>query len=164
MINFDPEQKIDSKLPDFAGVSFTIHQLTEGKRLRVRLTLADANARLRDLMVEKAEADAKPEAERPPLYARILADMQDLINDRINPVWVRHLLVSVEGLTIRGQSVTPDLLIESGPRPLYAEIAQTVREQAGLTDGERGKSELPITSTALADGQTVNTSAAAAGQ
>jgi hypothetical protein len=171
-MNFDPEVTIASALPDFkdpegrepddpgfSGVAFTIHQFTEGKRLKIRLALADVNARIRDLMTEKLDADALPEDKRSPVYARIVADMQELVDDKINPVWVRHLLLSVNGLTIRNVPATVDTLIESGPRELYQEIVSAVRKTAGLTEQAKGESELPTTSNEGAGGQTSNISA-----
>jgi len=158
-MNFDPEVIISSKLPGYEDVSFTIHQLTEGKRLKVRTVLADVNAQLRDLMTEKVTADGLPEAERAPLYARIGLSIQELLEDKITPAWVRALLVSIDGLTIKGQPATAESLIESGPRELYYEIGKAVRAAAGMTDEERGESVPPTTSSALADGRINNTSA-----
>lgn len=130
--------------PDFKGVAFTIHQFTEGKRLKIRLAMAETNARIRDLMVAKLDADTLPEAERPAVLAGVVADLQELIEDRINPAWVRNLLVGIHGLTIKGKPATPETLIESGPPALYREIVQAIRAAAGLSEQERGESK-PLT-------------------
>ena len=161
-MNFDPEITIESALPEFAGVAFTIHQFTEGKRLKIRMALADSNARIRDLMVEKLSTDTLPEDERAASYARIISEMQELVDDKINPTWVRNLLMSVQGMTIKGQPVTPELLIDSGPRVLFQEIVKAIRKEAGLTEQERGEVAPPTTSSAQADGRMNSSSATTA--
>lgn len=151
-MNFDPEVTIASALPEFkdpegrepndpafAGVAFTIHQFTEGKRLKVRLGLAKVNSRIRELMLEKMAVDSQPEDQRTASYTRIIAEMQEIVDDEINPVWVRNLLVSITGLTIKGKPATPDTLIDSGPRALFQEIVRAIRKEAGLTQQERGE-------------------------
>lgn len=139
-MNFEPEVTIESALPEFAGVSFTIHQLTEGKRIQVRMDLAAHSARIRELALEKLQSDALPEAQdRMRAYYKVMYDMRELVDDHMNPVWLRNLLVSVQGLTIKGQPVTPDLLIQSGPTALYKEIVAAVRSAAGLSELESGE-------------------------
>jgi len=153
-MNFDPEITVDSALPGYEDVSFTIHHLTEAKRLKLRMELAKANAQIRDLTVEKEQAGELPLQDQVRIFARIHSEMQEVLDDVITPTWVRHLLVSIRGLTIKGIPATPDSLVELGPRPLYQEIVREVRKQAGLSEKARGESELPTTSNAGAGGQT----------
>ena len=170
-MNFNSTATHDSKLPAFAGVSFTLHKLTEGRRLKMRLALSDSMAKIRALSLEKeaaglADKDAlegKIPADKLPLFWRILGDMQEVMDDQVTPAWVRGLLVSVSGLTIDDKSLdgsdAADLLITGGPRDLYNEIALLVRAEAGLTERERGESAPPTTSSAAADGRMSDTSA-----
>lgn len=183
-MNFDPEVTIASKLPkykdpegrepvladgtpnpDFAGVAFTIHQFTEGKRLKIRLALADSNTRIRELVSEKLDAEEQQPDENKlrtaSVYRRIIDDLKEVLDDKISPTWVRHLLLSVRGLTIKGQPATADSLIESGPRDLYQEIVLAIRKEAGILEQERGESDLATTSSVPADGQMSNTGAPA---
>jgi hypothetical protein len=158
-MNFESQVTRKSDLPDFSDVSFTVHKLTEGRRLKIRLSLAEPNRRLRDLMAEKEAAEGKPPAEQLAIYTRVLADMQDVIDDQITPVWVRGLLVSIDGLTINGEPATVEALIEEGPRDLYREIAGVIGKEVGLTEKERGESAPPTTSNAQEDGRMNDTSA-----
>lgn len=147
--------------PDFKGVSFTIHQLTEGRRLKARLVIADVNLQIRQLMQEQEEAaQLKDDDEvKIALNRRIGLDIQDLVSDKLTPIWVRTLLVSVNGLTIKGKPATVESLIESGPPDLYNEISQHIKVAAGMTEKARGESAPPTTSNAQADGRISDSSA-----
>ena len=141
------------------GVSFTIKKLSEGLRMKLRLALADANAKLRDLATEEAASVGAPDAERLGLLSRISTDVRDLMNDVLAPAWVRALLVSIDGLTIDEAPATPETLISDGPRELYREVVAAVQAEFGLTERERGESAPPTTSSAQVDGRTSDTSA-----
>ena len=172
MFNFDPETTIASTLPqyqdpngltiedpNFAGVSFTIHRLTDGKRLKLRLDLAKEHARIRELMAEKNAAGTLPADQQVAVYARVSEELDAIVQDSITPARFRALVSSVQNLTIKGKPATPALLFESGPPELCEEIVKALDKQAGLTEKEKGESELPTTSSALADGQTSSSSA-----
>lgn len=55
----------------------------------------------------------------------------------VQKVLVEWGLAQIDGLEIDGSPATVDLLIESGPEQLVAEIAAQVRHECGLTDDER---------------------------
>ena len=82
--------------------------------------------------------------------------------NEILPVFVKHLLVSVDGLEIDGVPATPETAIESGPPELFAEIAKAVKHEMGLDEQESGNSEPLSTSSARVDGETPSSSAASA--
>jgi hypothetical protein len=156
---YESKQRIESK--DCEGVVFTIRHLTEGPRIKLSLELADqydAVAKLRRESAEVAERirplldEAKAAQERddnaaiqeinrrPDVIAA--ANFQQKIasieNNQIMPVYVRALLVAVEGLEIDGQDATPELTITDGPPELYREIVEAVRKELGMSEEEQG--------------------------
>lgn len=174
MINFDPEITIASALPDFkdpegrapehpefAGVSFTLHQITEGKRIKLRIALAEETANLREM--QQSVAATSEGVERESVSAALNPKAAEIFEDKIFPARLKLLLVRIDGLTIKGKPATPDLMIESGPIKLYNEITTAINKMLGIGDVEAGKSEPRSTSSASADGPTSNTSADGAG-
>ena len=155
-------------------VSFTVRHLTEGRRIKISLSLADKYdkvdtirtgvseiaERIRPLLAQ-AKAEGSDVLNNNPDMAELTRkhrQMQSVENDEIIPVFVRALLVSVDGLEIDGAPATVDSMIESGPPELYAEIVKAVRHEMGLDEQETGNSEPPSTSPARVDGGTQVTS------
>lgn len=63
----------------------------------------------------------------------------------LNSVKAARLLIEwgldkIEGLTIDGQPVTPELLVERGPEELCGEIAEALQSSLGLSENERKNS------------------------
>lgn len=169
--------KIFTESKTCPGVSFTISRFTEGRRIELSLKLAEVKAEL-----EQFKRDAIPLAEKAApvveqLKAAITAQdkaaieqlsknldfidiieherkINSLIQNKIDPVYVRALLLSIDGLTIDDEPATVESIINNGPRELYAEIVSAVRHELGLSEEELGNSASPSTSTALVDGQT----------
>jgi hypothetical protein len=158
-MNFQSRQKFESKVPGFEGVAFTLNRMTEGRRIKLRLALADATARLRETLVEirRLKEQETPEPKR---AAELLDTVTAIVEDEVTPAWVRWGLHAIEGLEIDGQPATVESLIESGPTALYAEIAAAVRREAGLSDEQQGESEPLSTSGAPVDGGMSDTTAA----
>jgi len=174
-MNFESTVTKQSKL---AGVSFTVRKLTEGVRIRLRLDLADALARLRDIEAERQEffeglASAKGKAVDEITLAELTAkerraldgftDRIELINEaEVNPAYFRAGFVAVEGLEIDGRVPDAEMLMQSGPPELYREILAEIFKHAGLTAEERENLRSPSTSGAEVDGQTSSSNAQSA--
>lgn len=161
-MNFSSTNTISSKLPEFAGVSFTLRILNEPRRLKARLQVADINRRMRELREEAAEAvgtELTPEAiktwgDREQKIFEPFGERTSLIYEsEVLPVWTKLLLVSVNGLEIDGQPATIASFLEEGPGPLQRELAVIVGQEAGLTPREQGESAPPTTSKEPADGR-----------
>lgn len=170
-MNFETKVKIESKTCE--GVTFTIHRLTEGKRIEITRKLLSAFSEIEKLRVEAAQ---KYQQLRPFIAAgdqpgneldtvalaevQIIRDRIDGIEaDQIMPIFVEELLVEVNGLTIDGVNADKEATIKNGPRELYQEIVEAINEERGLTPTESGNSESPSTSTARVVGQMNPTSA-----
>lgn len=154
-MNFESRITRASKLPGFDGVSFTLNKMTEGRRIKLRLQVAEKSAKLRELGERARALDDQNGQEA----LQILEQINSLMVDEIDPVYVRWGLKSIDGLEIDGKPATPELLIEDGPPELYREILAAINEAAGLTERQRGESEPPTTSGAQADGRMSDSSA-----
>lgn len=161
-MNFQSRQAFESKIPGFEGVVFTLNRMTEGRRIKLRLALADTTARLREALVEirRLKEQETPEPKR---AAELLDTVAAIVEDEVTPTWVRWGLHAIDGLEIDGQPATVESLIESGPTDLYAEIAAAVRREAGLSEEQQGESEPPSISGAPVVGGTSDTTAENAG-
>jgi hypothetical protein len=105
-----------------AGVSYRVARMSFGRR--VELT-----RRIRELAGRKefAEAGGSPDEQ---MEAALLASEID----RIYLLWG---LQEVTGLDLDGRPATPESLAASGPEELFREALSAVKQQCGLTDGER---------------------------
>jgi hypothetical protein len=170
-MNFESRTTIQSTLPAFEGVSFTVHTLNEPRRMKARLALADTSRRLREIAAQATAAVGGKSLEDPTKFspeemAAFLPFSErsgDIWAADVVPAWIRALLISVQGLTIDGKPATVESFIEDGPAALYAEVARHITNEAGLTKRELGESEPPSTSSAQADGRMNDSSATPAG-
>lgn len=158
------------------GVRFTIRDISEGQRRRLRRELAPAFARISDIEVEREEfyeriaaRVGKPAAEikldeltprERADHASILARI-DLVNDcDVTPAYFRAGFVSVDGLIVDGKATfTADELAEMGPPPLVREITRAITRGAQLDESEKANLSLPSTSPAAVEGATSDISA-----
>lgn len=188
----------DSQLPEFTGVSFTIRKFSHGSRTKLRMELAEALHKIREITeriqleverngLEKPEDD--PQLELPgvrvlpdefteapkakevrqftPEQLRIIDKLQDysrdidVVNaDQVDPVYLRHSLVSVDGITDEnGNPFTAETLYSSGPEDLCQEIVNAIKVLAGVSREEKANLELPTTSGAQVAGQMSDTNA-----
>lgn len=160
--SFTSTVRVESKIPEWEGVAFTVRRFTEGLRIRLRTDLSTSLERIREIVAEaeslegQAKADPKTEARLQSLSDSI----ERLQSAEIDRAYVRAGLVKVEGLEIDGQPATTDALIENGPRDLYREILAAVKREAGLTETERKNSESPTTSGEAVGGETSTMTAA----
>lgn len=171
-MKYSSKTRHESKSCD--GVAYTIRHLTEGRRIELALKLAGVHDKIDALrakaggiqeklkpLVEKAKAKEIADSElslHPDCIsaASIWRQIEAVESCEILPVYVRALLVSVEGLEIDDAPATPDNITE-GPPELYAEISAAVKRELGLTPDEQGNSESPTTSPA--PGTATNTTA-----
>ena len=105
----------------FPGVRYAIRRVSLAQRI-------DLTARVRDLTRRNEYLEAGSDAEK------IEGIWADLLVERLYVEWG---LASVEGLTIDGQPVNAQLLIDKGPEELSREIAETVQRSLTLTEAER---------------------------
>ena len=157
-MNFESTVSHNSKLPGFEGVKFCLKKMTEGRRIKLRLALAAAQAELMDVLTEASNAK-----DNEVKLAGLLNQVESIRGNTIDPLYVRWGVKSIEGLQIDGQDATVDLLIEEGPPELYQEILSRVKKEAGLSDEEKGESVPPTTSNAATDGRTETTTAGSVG-
>jgi|SRR5579884_1510800 len=104
------------------GVRYTVRRMS----LAVRNTLVRC---IREL-AQKAEYHSAGDSVDDRLQASALAG-------EIDAAYIRCGLVRVDGLTIDGAAVTPELLISGGPEALAHEIAGAVKAQCSLSEDER---------------------------
>ena len=155
-MNFQSRITVQSALPGYEDVSFTLNKMTEGRRIKLRVKLADAGAKLREAL---AEAEDIKEQGGAKAAEALFEKVKAMVDDEITPAWVRWGLHQIAGLSIDDAPATVESLIEAGPRELYSEIVYAIKKEAGLTDTQQGESELPTTSDELVDGQKNSTSA-----
>lgn len=104
------------------GVSFTIRRVSVARRLELLREIRELCARL-----DFYRAGVN------------LADKLDasIASSEVEALYVRWGVAQIDGLTIDGLEVTPDLFVERGPEDLVREAAALVRAQLGLTEQER---------------------------
>lgn len=136
-MNFDPEVVHESK--SLPGVKFTVRQLNQFERSRRELKVIDARARVTDLDGRRKALPEVPEneIERAKLDREI--GIEIVLN--IRPVYLRAGFVSAEGLTIQGQPVTVDLLLDAGPDGFIDEVYEACHGAAGLAVDESKNSQ-----------------------
>lgn len=163
------------------GVRFTIREISEGQRRRLRRELAPAFARIADIETERAEfyeriaeRTGKPVAEitldeltpRERREFDSLNEQIDFENDTaVNPVYFKAAFLGVKGLSIEGKpadDIDAEGLIECGPPALVREITVAILRGAELDDAEKANLSSPSTSTAPVEGQTSGTNAGSA--
>jgi hypothetical protein len=108
-----------------AGVKFTVARVSLGRRLELA-------QQIREMGLKAEFLSASPDAH----------DQVELavIERRIECLYLRWGLVSVEGLTIDGEPATKESLIERGPEVLTDEILSCIRGEISLSEAERKNS------------------------
>jgi len=103
-------------------VTYTVARMSFGRR--VELT-----RRIRDLASRKEFAEAGDAAADKMEAALVASEI-----DRIYLLWG---LKEVSGLDLDGSPATPESLAASGPEELFREALAAVKQQCGLSEGER---------------------------
>lgn len=167
-MTFTTRKTVQSALPGFEDVKFTLNKMTEGRRIKLRLSLAPHTAKLRDLM---GEANRMQETNDTDAAAELLEKVKVVVDDDITPAWVRWGLHKIHGLTVNVDDCatepavlvfTADQLIDIGPPALYAEIVTAIKAEAGITEQQQGESAPLTTSDAQVGGEKNITSAGTA--
>lgn len=104
------------------GVKFAVRRMSLGRRIELTRRVNELSRK-----VEFLQAGG---AEREQIEAAWLVS-------EIDGVYLRWGLESVEGLTIDGEPVTVDSLVERGPEALWREILTAIRAEISLSEEER---------------------------
>ena len=104
------------------GVRFQIFRISFSRRLELARKVRELAQRIEFL---DAGAELKDKVE------------SSILGGEIDGMYLEWGLVSVEGLTIDGETVTPELLIDRGPERLTREIAGRIRAECHLSEDER---------------------------
>jgi hypothetical protein len=145
------------------GIKFRLKRITEPLRQEFRQEIANFNDQLEELG-EEATVLETPEQKKDPENRKRLRflnrEYNQIIDQKINPAWIKSFLVDVSGLTVGGDELTtPDQIINQAPQALYAEILSQIKERAALGGAEVKNSESASTSSAPVDGPTASTTA-----
>lgn len=161
------------------GVRFTIHELSEGARRKLRRVTAQAFAALAALDFDREAFHAALEERlgKPADQIKMaeltreerreferLNEAADLIRDLdIHPHYFEAGFVSVEGLTIDGtvadRHINAKTLVDFGPPALVREITRAILAGSALDDAASANLDSPSTSAAAVDGKTKGTNA-----
>lgn len=104
------------------GVSYGIHRMSLGRRIELTREIHGLSRK-----IEFLEAGGKPQEQ---IEAAWLAS-------EIDGAYLKWGLASVEGLSIDGESATPEMVATKGPEGLCQEILEAIRAEATLSETER---------------------------
>jgi hypothetical protein len=104
------------------AVTFVINRISFGRRM-------DLSRRAREISRKAEFLEAGGQLQEK-IEGSILAQ-------EVDAMYLRWGLVSIAGLTIDGEAATAESLLERGPDELTREIVMAVKEQCGLSEGER---------------------------
>jgi len=165
MITFKPFKTFESKV--YEGVKFTLRIFTEAMRNGINLSQAEAMADLRRCQTLVTSVDTQNATADQLSELFIASDrITGIRMNSIDPAYFRSCFKSIEGFSIEGvdRPLTADDIIDHAPIELYNEIMREIRKETGLDAGEAQNFESPSTSTAAAEGQTNDTTAASASE
>jgi len=117
---YDSTMALDAR--SVPGVRYTIQRMSFGRRMAL-------SRRVRELSRRAEFLDAGPEANEK-IEANILAQ-------EIDAMYLQWGLAGIEELHIDGEPATAELLLEKGPEALAHEIVSAIKQQCGLSEGER---------------------------
>jgi hypothetical protein len=104
------------------AVTFVINRISFGRRVEL-----SRRAREISRKAEFLEAGSQLQEK---IEGSILAQ-------EVDAMYLTWGLVSIAGLTIDGEAATAERLLERGPDELTKEIVSAIKEQCGLSEGER---------------------------
>jgi len=104
------------------AVTFVINRISFGRRMEL-----SRRAREISRKAEFLEAGSQLQEK---IEGSILAQ-------EVDAMYLSWGLVSIAGLTIDGEAATAERLLERGPDELTKEIVSAIKEQCGLSEGER---------------------------
>jgi hypothetical protein len=123
MMRFESTREVASHTAP--GVKYRLRAMTFARRMELMRRVRELSGRVEFL---EAGTDAEQKMDAGLLRGQI---------DREVVLWG---LESVSGLVVDGRAAGPELLVESGPEPLFREVLAAVRAETGLTEEERKNS------------------------
>jgi len=120
VVEYESQVRCESK--SLPGVSYIIRRMSFGARMELSRKIRELSKRVEFL---SAGNDVQQHLEA------------NVLSHEIDDVFLSWGLVVIEGLTIDGESATPELLACKGPDRLTREIVEAVRAQCGLSEQER---------------------------
>lgn len=173
MLKLSSRKTFESKR--YPGVQVVIRVLSEGVRTRIRLQLAPALMKIRDLNKEleaieipkNESGETDPNAKVDPSVfskiVRISDETTSITQTEIDPIYFKQGFVSISGIEIDGSTeLSAEQLIELAPTELYDEIVEAIKHGSELSVDEAKNSSSPITSVEAQDGRDQNTTALSA--
>jgi len=171
-MNYQTTQTIQSAA--FPDVKYTLARPNYGTRAEIDLETAETRYQIAEIQREAAplieelkeidrlgaEGNHARKREIDTKIDMLSSTMLLKIQARIDAVWVRHCLRSIDGIDIDGAPIKLTRVFEDAPTDLVAEIVEAAKRGAMLTDEERKNSPSPSTSPAPVDGPTISSSAA----
>lgn len=153
MFDFKSTETIESAV--IPGVRFNIRKPTQGRRIELHLSIAEAASKyaakigeLGKLRIDKKQDDGTVKVEWSNQdEANRIAAAADIIDiTELTPRYIRWGLLSIEGLTIDGEPATVETLISDGPEEIIPEIRDAIKSRLGLTVVQQKNSQAPTTS------------------
>jgi len=127
-------------------VKYALNRMTENRRVKLRLMLADGRAKMNDVMRQIEEIRKQPEEQQSSAELMSLNDVfEDVVSTNINPVWIKWGLARVSGLIVDGRELGVEDFLDF-PSELYREIVNTVQRNAEMSGEEEKNSASPIIS------------------
>ncbi len=131
--------------------------MTEGARNRLMLKLASAMGRVRELQGQLAHLTDADEAD---VY-KVLDESARINRLEVRPAYVEECFVRLDGVAVDDQPIdSVEKLMNLAPESLYAEVADVISKECGLTADEKQDFESPTTSAAGEGGRTSDSTAA----
>jgi len=118
--NYESTVSLPSR--SMAGVTYRIVRLSFGRRMELARRVLELARRY-----EYHEAGERMEDN---IDAHILSC-------EIDRLYLQWGLAGIEGLTVDGMAITPEVLVERGPEPLAREIVEAIKRECGLGEHER---------------------------
>lgn len=142
--------KFESK--EFPGVTAIIFRMTEGRRLKLRATIATEQRRLREIMREQSllEKTGGSEGETTDISAwlQLQEEFDELVLTRVNPEWVTWGVKRIEGLEVDGRVLGVEDW-KDWPSALFQEVIEAVKAESELGGAAKKNSSSDIISTEL---------------
>lgn len=146
----------------FPGVTFTIHKMTERRRVKRELIIAPLRQRVNE---DGAAVRAAMDDESLPKGTadRLNREFGNFLTTEWYPAWLRWGLYAIEGFQLNDVDATvEDMCGEDAPDDLVAEILKAIYEASGITVTEQKNSPEPSSSEDREDGKASDTTAPSA--
>lgn len=137
---------IESKLPEFKGAKFTLHKMSEARRIRFSNDQAPLIAEIRLIQEEidaltaplrNAEGKLPNDVKLDAATLNLIDKANVFISYKINTSWMAHGLYKVEGMKDdEGNDVTPETFAENASSELYHEVLDAIKAESGLSPAE----------------------------